>query len=412
MSELRSALEGFRSDVLSELPDARVEEDFIELWQTKEALEAECLRRLPDLEQRGVFERDGCLSAVSWLASRFKLAWGAGAGFVQMARGLEHMPATRAAMEAGELSVSAAKVLVSSRDVDPEAFGDAEGALVEAARIHSLSDLGKVAAYWRQAVEREHGLDGEEKLREQRRLHLSMTFLNMVKMDGLCDPESGDVILTAVNAVLDDEAKHRTPDDLRTPSQRRLDAMVEVCRQFLDRSDRPMVGGERPHVTVTVSAEMLMQSAGEVSTKPVVPVEIRTVFPERLCELDLGGPVSAETARRLACDASVRRVVMAGASEPLDVGRQTRVISPALRRAVILRDRHCQVPGCYRPARWCDVHHIKHWADGGETSLANTTLLCRRHHRMIHLGQFRMSLEDGRPLFRRPDGSVLERAPP
>ncbi len=316
-------------------------------------------------------------------------------------------------MEAGELSVSAAKVLVSSRETDPEAFRDAETALVEAARIHSLADLSKVAAYWRQAVEREHGLDGEERLREQRRLHLSMTFLNMVKMDGLCDPESGDVILTAVNAVLDDEAKHRSPDDVRTPSQRRLDAMVEVCRRFLDRSDRPMVGGERPHVTVTVSAEMLMQPAGEVPTRRgVMPVQVPTVSSERLCELDHGGPVSVETARRLACDASVRRVVMAGASEPLDVGRQTRVISPALRRAVILRDRHCQVPGCNRPARWCDVHHIKHWADGGETSMTNTALLCRRHHRMIHLGQFRMSLEDGRLLFRRPDGSVLERAPP
>ena len=100
--------------------------------------------------------------------------------------------------------------------------------------------------------------------------------------------------------------------------------------------------------------------------------------------------------------------------EPLDIGRRTPVIPPAMRRAVIVRDRHCRFPGCDRPQPWCDAHHVVHWADGGPTAVRNLLLLCRRHHRKVHeRGGFRLELLDGRPAFRRPDGSLLEdRAPP
>src|SRR4029077_8746214 len=95
----------------------------------------------------------------------------------------------------------------------------------------------------------------------------------------------------------------------------------------------------------------------------------------------------------------------------------TPVVSPAMRRAVVLRDGHCRLPGCDRPPAWCDAHHVLHWADGGRTDLCNLILLCRRHHRMLHeRGGFRLELEEGRPVFGRRDGSVLEdvseRAPP
>jgi predicted restriction endonuclease len=85
-----------------------------------------------------------------------------------------------------------------------------------------------------------------------------------------------------------------------------------------------------------------------------------------------------------------------------------------MRRAVVVRDRTCRFPGCERPHTWCDAHHLRHWADGGETSLANLLLLCRRHHRMVHRPRgFSLDLVDGAPVFRRPDGSHLEgRAPP
>ena len=131
-------------------------------------------------------------------------------------------------------------------------------------------------------------------------------------------------------------------------------------------------------------------------------------------EFDHSGPVGSDAARQLACDASAMRVVLSGRSEPLDVGRRTPVVPPSIRRAVIVRDRGCRFPGCDRPHTWCDAHHVVHWADGGPTAVANLTLLCRRHHRMIHGGRFRLELSDGRAVFRRPDGSILEkhRAPP
>ena len=389
MSELRSAVESLRAEVLPELPDARIEEDFSELQRVSELLEVERLRRLAELERRRLFERDGHLSAASWLAGIHKVAWGAARDQVRVARALEAMPGTRRALDAGDLSMSAVRVLVTARDADPDAFGRSERQLVDAARIHSVGDLQKVAAYWRQGVEREHALEGEEAQRQRRRLHASVSFQGMVRVDGDLDPETGETLLTALHAVLDAEARSRGEEDARTPAQRRADALGEICRQWLDRADRPSVAGERPHVTVTVASEALRGNPGT-------------------SELDHVGPIHPETTRRLACDASIRRVVMSGPSEPLDVGRKTSVIPPAMRRAVIVRDRHCRFPGCDRPQTWCDAHHVVHWADGGATRLANLLLLCRRHHRMVHdRGGFRLEMADGLPVFRRADGSLL-----
>jgi hypothetical protein len=289
----------------------------------------------------------------------------------------------------------AARSLVSARDADPSAFASAEPQLVEAARIHSVGDLGRVVAYWRQAVERERGIDGEESLRAQRRLHASVTLHGMVRVDGSLDPETGESVLTALRAVVDAESRGRSKDDVddRSPAQRRADALGEICRQWLDRPDRPTVGGELPHVTITVSADTLAGVEG-------------------VCEMDHVGPVSVGAARRLACDASVMRVVLSERSEPLDVGRRSKVMPPSMRRAVIVRDRRCRFPGCDRPQTWCDAHHIVHWADGGPTALSNLILLCRRHHRAIHAGRARLDMDDGLPVFRRPDGSRLGTSSP
>lgn len=396
MSELRSAVGALQSEILAELPDARIEEDFAELHRAVELLEIERLRRLAEIDRRDLYRRDGHLSAASWLATTFKVAWGTARENVRVGRAFDDMPLTRRALDEGEISLSAARVLASAHDLDPDAFQRTEDQLLEAARVHSSGNLRRVAAYWRHAIEKERALDGEEQLLEQRRLYASTTFLGMVRVDGNLDPESGETLLTALNAVLDAEARTRGEDDRRTPAQRRADALIEICRQWLDHGDRPTVAGERPHVTVTVGAEALNGSAAPPT------------------ELDHVGPVPVETARRVACDASVMRVVMSGRSEPLDVGRRTPVIPPSMRRAVIVRDRHCRFPGCDRPHTWCDAHHVVHWADGGPTAVQNLLLLCRRHHGMVHRsGGFGLELADGRPVFRRPDGSVLEdRAPP
>jgi hypothetical protein len=396
MSELRSAVESLRSEELADRPDALIEEDFLELQRVSELLELERLRRLAEIDRRRLFEREGHLSAASWLASRCNLGWGSARAQVRVAGALKDMPTTRRALESGEVSMSAARVLTAARDTDPVAFARSEDELVEAARIHRVGDLQRVAAFWREQVGRERDPDGDDGLRARRRLHASVTFEGMVRVDGDLDPEGGETLLSALGAVMDADARGPGEDDPRSVAQRRADALDEICRQWLELHARPSVAGERPHLVVTIGAEALAGTASGPA------------------ECDHVGPVPAEVARRVGCDASVMRVVLAGASEPLDIGRRTPVVPAALRRAVVIRDRGCRFPGCDRPQTWCDAHHVIHWADGGSTSLANLLLLCRRHHRLVHeRGGFGLSIEHGAAVFRRPDGMRLEdRAPP
>jgi hypothetical protein len=421
MSELRSAIDALRTESLAELPDARIEEDFDELHRAVEQLEAERLRRLAEIERRGLFQRDGHLSAAAWLADRHRVSPGAARDHVRFAGALRTMPATARALEAGQVSLSGARVLAAAQTAEPDAFSGDEELLLAAARLHSVRDLGRAVAFWRMRVEVERGDDPEETLLARRRLHASVLLDGMVRVDGDLDPETGESLLTALRAVMDAEARAPGADqDPRTPAQRRADALGEVCRQWLDRPDRPIVAGERPHVTLTVAVESL---AGEDRTAALSGMAADGAAPDGALShdgvpepphLDHVGPVTTTTARRLTCDAAVMRIVMAGPSEPLDIGRRTKVVSPPLRRAVIVRDRGCRFPGCDRPHTWCDAHHVVHWADGGPTSFDNLLLLCRPHHRLIHRpGGFTLDVLHGRPMFRRPDGSTLgDRAPP
>jgi len=412
VSELRSVLEAFRAEVLPELPDARIEEDFAEIQRVGELLELERLRRLAEIERRGLFARDGHLSAAAWLVDRFRLARGSARVATRTARALDQMPLTQRALQAGDVTLSAARVLADAREANPVAFERSEGELVQAARIHSVAGLQRLASFWRERLQRQTDPPGEDGgLRGQRRLHASLTFQGMVRVDGDLDPEGGEALLTALGAVMDAESRSRTDPEMRTPAQRRADALSEICRQWLDRQDRPTIAGERPHLTMTVAAEVL----GHGSSDRTVIGHGSGTAADIAAELDHVGAVGGEIVRRLACDASVMRIVMAGASQPLDVGRRTPVVPPAIRRAVIARDNRCRFPGCDRPHPWCDAHHVLHWAEGGTTALSNLVLLCRRHHRLVHEpGGFRLDLDEGGvPVFRRPDGTVLEdRAPP
>ncbi|MEU7919616.1 HNH endonuclease signature motif containing protein, partial [Micromonospora zamorensis] len=116
--------------------------------------------------------------------------------------------------------------------------------------------------------------------------------------------------------------------------------------------------------------------------------------------LDTGLHLTPETVRRLACDAAILPAVLAGTGQVLDVGRQRRLITGPLRRALVLRDRGCAFPGCDRPPRWCDAHHIHHWTDGGPTNLNNAVLLCGHHHRHLHHTDWTVRLgDDSHPEF-------------
>jgi hypothetical protein len=408
MSELRSAIGAMRADDVTGLPDARLEDDLREIRRAVDELEVEALRRIAVLDRRRVHAHDGHLSTASWLADRIGMSWGTARRDVRTARALERMPVTRQALAAGDLPLAAARRLVEAHRAEPVAFERDERTLVDAARRHDVRDLERVVRSWHERVSRD---DPDRFLHERRGLHVSRTFMGAVRLDGTFDPEAGEVILAAVSSIVDAEIRSSDDrrsggDDRRTPAQRRADALTELCRSWLDRPDRPPIGGERPHVNVTVDLDALTKGPGDQRSRDRVE--------RSTAELDRVGPVSVDTARRLACDASVVRIVLGAPSQPLDVGRQTAVVPAALRRAVIVRDGGCRFPGCDRPHDWCDAHHVVHWADGGPTALANLLLLCRRHHRLVHTrGGFGLALEDGRPTFRRPDGTAIDdRAPP
>jgi hypothetical protein len=396
MSELRSAIEALAAEALGAVSDEQLEADFSELQSAGQALEAERLRRLSEIHRRQSHRREGFLSTASWLVARHRLGWTAASKEIRTARSLERMPHTKEALATGDLSSSAVQMLVWARQSHPAQFHRSEQALVEAARTLPASQLQRTVSHWRQRLDWEQGLKDAERLRDQRRLTVSTTVLGMVRVDGDLDPETGETMLAALRGCMDADRGRKDSQDQRTPTQRRVDALAEICRRWLDAPDRPLVAGERPHVSVIVDLEALQGRAG------------------RRAEFDHVGPVHAEVVRRWACDASVSRVITRGGPEPLDVGRRTAVVPSPMRRAVIVRDRHCVFPGCDRPPPWCDAHHVEHWADGGVTAVSNLLLLCRRHHRLVHQpGGFTLERVEGKPLFRRPDGSVLEdRAPP
>jgi uncharacterized protein DUF222 len=203
------------------------------------------------------------------------------------------------------------------------------------------------------------------------------------ELAGWLDREAAEILRSALSPLAAPRPTTDTEIDLRTAAQRDADALVELAQRALSDGELPTEGGERPQVVVTVSLPVLQGRIGSAS-------------------LALGGPINADVARRLACEASVIPVVLGSRGEPLDVGRASRTVPAAIRRAVILRDGGCAFPGCSVPARWCDIHHIIHWVDNGLTSLENCVALCGRHHRLLHHSHWRIHMVSSIPQFHPP----------
>jgi 5-methylcytosine-specific restriction protein A len=199
------------------------------------------------------------------------------------------------------------------------------------------------------------------------------------RIRGRLDGPTFEAVSTAIAAL----AKPR-PEVHRDLVQRQADALGELC-EFALRHDGslPDTGGERPQVRVTIGLEQLHAAVAGAT-------------------LDTGAWYSPTQLRMLACDSAVIPAVLGASFEPLDVGRQTRVVPAGIRRAVTIRDGGCAFPGCDRPPAWCDVHHCVPWADGGITAVHNCALLCRAHHRIVHTTGWRVRVRDGHPEFTPP----------
>jgi Domain of unknown function (DUF222) len=331
-------------------------------------LKAEWLRRLAAFDRRGVGDDDDVLSTQCWVRRHCRLTPGAARERVSVARRLGELPETSAAFASGEIGYGHVRLIsAATGEVAAEVVAESESILVDAARTLDPRGLNKVIAHWRHAVDPDAFIIAENEAHERRRFDISETFDAMTVLDGQLFGADGAIVRTAIDAYNQPMA-----GDTRTPTQRRADALVELARQALDHGDLPTSGGERPHVNVDVSLETLKGLAGA-----------------RAAELDWGGTISGEAARRFACDCGVSRIITDGKSQPLDVGRRTRTPPAALRRAVIARDRHCVAPGCDRPPGWCEIHHGTHWIDGGHTRLDNLELRCHLHHYDEHEGQLK-----------------------
>jgi len=218
-------------------------------------------------------------------------------------------------------------------------------------------------------------------------------------------PEQGERIVKAIESAMDEEfeerknipaetSDHPSTDPASDPvAQRRADALARMAETFLGGADGTS-GGDRCTIHLHATPDTL-RADGDAAESA----------------LDSGAHISAETSRRLACDCGIVHWHEDETGQALNVGRKTRSIPPAIRRALHRRDHGCRFPGC-TAHRFVDAHHIHHWADGGETKMDNLVLLCRHHHRLVHESGFGVEMQpDGTPKFTDPTGKTLPPTP-
>jgi hypothetical protein len=341
---------------------------------------------------------NGFRSCAHWLSWRIGLAPGAAREHVRVARALGTLPRLAQALARGELSYS--KVRELTRVATPET----EERLLAVGRAGTAEHVERLVRAWRRV---DHIAEAREAHRqhEGRSLHVHPDEDGTVRVHGRLTPEVGAVLLQALAAAREALYQRQRAQDfttgavdaavaLPTMEQQQADALALLAETALHHGLTPGAPGEHYQVVVHVDAAVL--------ANPAAPGQ---------SVLEGGARVPAGTSRRLACDAS--RGVMRHDAEGrvVEVGARTRTIPPALRRALYHRDHGCRFPGC--GVRVGQGHHIRHWANGGPTTLSNLALLCRRHHRAVHEEGYEVERQrDGELRFRRPDGRALPEVPP
>ncbi|HSO93343.1 MAG TPA: DUF222 domain-containing protein [Candidatus Dormibacteraeota bacterium] len=359
--DLQAAVERMRA-ALRGLEGADLGEGLIKLRERGiDALEAVFAEQLHRFDQSGEYAADGALGIVPWLRWKCKLSGPAAAERVTISRQLEELPETQKAFASGDLGYHHVCFLARTADhIGAAAVRKSEASLLKAAGTMDPGQFTRTLNDFEHRVDAARALSEANHAYQRRYFHVSEPVDGLVHLDGLLDAEGGAIINTALNALMGVPGK----DDTRSAGQRRADALVELAQA------RPGGSGDgsgpRPQLVIRTSVETLAGAPGAGAG-----------------EIESGGSVPTETVRRLACDAALTRITGKGELQA-EISRAVRTIPPATRRALAFRDHGCVVPGCGRPAAWTDAHHLKHWIDGGETTMANLALLCRRHHRMVH----------------------------
>jgi hypothetical protein len=351
-----------------------------------------------EVDGRGLVKAAGSANASTWLRDRVRISIHDAHRVTRLGATLDARPVLAAAVAAGGVTPEQAVVIGAALGEIPADAGVAVVASAEALLVDHASRFepqvlrqlgGRILAHvdpeLHDRILRKR-LDNDDRLAARdRHLTLSRDGLGRTRLSGILDTVSAATVMAALSPLMVPvPAGSAGGADLRTPGARRADALVEVCRLALRTGELPADGGQPPQVNVTIDYAALAASVG-VGT------------------LDTGEPLSAAAVRRMACDARILPVVLDGAGVPVDVGRARRLFTGAARVAVVLRDRGCAFPGCDRPPKWCDIHHIVSWVDGGSTDRDNGVALCGFHHRLIHHDAWTVMLgPDRRPTFTPP----------
>ncbi|MCM3515433.1 HNH endonuclease signature motif containing protein [Nocardioides sp. P86] len=379
----------------------------LDLVAARSALRAAEARALVEIDRRDLARRSlGWGSTADWLTHVAGLRVSQGRQAVAHAHELVgDRAATLAALVAGTVSPEQAALVIDAVEELPAETAlrtRAETSLLEKADHLHATDLARAAVRvvdevdpGRAARERERQRDRLARASHRRRfLSISDDGAGGVRVRGRGSAEDAAVLrqallpLSAPAPSVDPQTGERLSDP-RDHGARTWDALVQVAQHALDTDAVPGSHGERARVSVTIPWEQLRDAAGAT----------------RGGETDDGLTLSAGTVRRMACDATVIPAVLGSESAVLDLGREARVVSASLWRALVARDTHCAFPGCGRPPVMCHAHHVEHWADGGPTALGNLALLCGHHHRTIHDTPWQVRTgSDGRPEFLPPTG--------
>jgi hypothetical protein len=343
--------------------------EITELCSYLYAAEYQLLLKIREFDVNGYWGGPGLMSCAHWLNFKCGMGMNAARERVRVARALAALPKISAAFEAGTVSYS--KVRAMTRVATPEN----EDFLLNIARHGTAYHVETLVRKYRR-VQVQRDTDTANAIHVTRELNYYWDEDGALVLHGRLPAEQGAMILKALEMQMEKQFQD-TPDvhpegtpSAETPEEpeprspigaRRADALAEIAETYMNSGPVANSTADRYQVIVHVSGE---------ST-----------------HIEDGPHVSAETSRRIGCDCNVIGVKDDESSEPLSIGRRSRLIPPAIRRALRLRDDGCRFPGCIRN-HFVDAHHIVHWSDGGETSLDNLVQLCREHHRLVHEGGF------------------------
>ena len=359
------------------MPVAAVGELLVAIERASRALEALRTAAIGRFDAAGGASIDGSGSTAAWLRNHCRFSSGEASARVQTARALRDLPLTAAALASGRIPYANATAIASlARDAPLEVMRSCEAEMLVAAEQLNPEQLRGFVSRLRHTYAKDAVRRDEAARYQLRQFHLASSFDRLGAVQGWLMPE----VAAGLRVLLENRMTPPAPGDTRSHPQRLHDALAAWVEETLATGNVHHDGGERPHITIIIPMQTLHDTPGA---------------PPAL--LERHGPISGEAARRLSCDAHVARVITDGKSEILDTGRYTRTVTPAQRRALRARDGDtCVTPGCTVPTRWCQVHHVKPWSEGGGTDLTNLAHLCHHHHHDVH--------ERRHTLTRHPDG--------